>query len=187
MMRGVETMDDAGFEQAVAELTDDKTAFKSGFVGGLPYKKADGEYSLRMLIEKDSAAFIERWKQNVGKLGSETLPKMLLGESLKYRQDSTFKFSGNPLFIGLLFVPLFFTVYGIILLYFDRRRFPLYTFGLLFMTASIFFTMFFVLERYFIPFLPILLIFTAYGVQGFLRSIERIQIIRILLFGGIII
>gem|GEM_PF-2470203 len=36
-LRGIDKMDDAGFEQAVAELTDDKHHLIAGFAGGMKY------------------------------------------------------------------------------------------------------------------------------------------------------
>lgn len=182
MMRGVERMDDTGFERAVAELTDDKKSLKSGFVGGLKYAPSDKKYTLQMLIEENPERFKDTWIANVKKLFSQTLPKMLIGDALYYTQDV--RVYSSPiygLFIVWLMFPILFCVYGCIQFYFDRRHFILIVFTALFVTASIFFTMFFVLERYFIPFLPIFLIFIVYGIQSFLRNLERIQVPRSLL------
>lgn len=38
-LRGQEKMDDAGFEKAVAELTEDKHHLIAGFAGGMPYDR----------------------------------------------------------------------------------------------------------------------------------------------------
>ena len=182
MMRWVEEMDDAGFERAVGELTDDKKSLKSWFVWGLKYEKSTGEYSLKTLIMDDPQKFFNTWKQNVGKLVVEILPKMIIGDFIKTYQDPNFKFKRYTVIYYLLFIPLFFTFYGFALMYIDKRRFIIFVFVPLFLTASAFFTLFFVLERYFIPFLPLLLVFMVYGMQWLWRKLTSLQVLRALFF-----
>ena len=113
----------------------------------------------------DPQKFFNTWKQNIGKLLVEILPKMIIGDFIKAYQDPNFKLKGYTFIYYLLFIPLFFTFYGFALMYIDKRRFIIFVFVPLFLTASAFFTLFFVLERYFIPFLPLLLVFMVYGMQ----------------------
>lgn len=46
-------MDDSGFEQAVAELTDDNKNIIAGFAGGMQYQKPQIEGSLVSFISQD--------------------------------------------------------------------------------------------------------------------------------------
>ena len=46
-------MDDAGFEQAVAELTPDRKSLISGFAGGMPYDRPSIEGSITAFIAKN--------------------------------------------------------------------------------------------------------------------------------------
>ena len=187
MMRGIERMDDEGFERAVGELTDDKKHLKSGFVGGLKYEKAESGYGLFDYIEKNQEKFFSTWRQNTEKLFIEIMPKMIIGDFIQAYKSPDFKYKDYTFIYYILFIPLFFTAYGMALMYLDKRRFVLFIFTPFFLTACAFFTMFFVLERYFIILLPLFLLFMVYGMQGLWRKITVIQNVRLVLYGGTIL
>lgn len=59
-LRGTDHMDDAGFEQAVAELTPDKQHLIAGFAGGMKYDKPQIEGSLKETFLENPAKILTR-------------------------------------------------------------------------------------------------------------------------------
>jgi len=163
-LRGRERMDDAWFEQAVAELTDDNTQLIAGFAGGMEYTKPQIEWSLWAFILADPRAFISRVLQNQIKLFTKNIPEIFLGKSpnLYYSTDSRFT---NIFFLMFCIIPLFILLYGIYQLYKKEKEF-LWNIGAFFIPACLFFTLFFILNRYFLIFLPFLLITFVYGIYS---------------------
>lgn len=85
-------MDDAGFEQAVAELTPDKKHLIAGFAGGMKYDAPSIEGSLLESIKENPEENIARVTTNWKKLFTLNLPEIFLGKSpsLFQSQDSRF-------------------------------------------------------------------------------------------------
>jgi hypothetical protein len=84
-----------------------------------------------------------------------------------YTDEYSF-FHENKYYLAFLFLPFFFFLYGIMILFFskevatsEKKNFIIISFST-FLTAGLFFTIFFVLPRYFIIFLPIILIVICY-------------------------
>ena len=170
-LRGVEHMDDSWFEQAVAELTDDKHHLIAWFAGGMEYDTPTTSASLWEYISENRWEFFERFLTNQQKLYRDTLPKLLFGNQLRIYYESYQEHSFSKPLLGYIFFPIIFLLFGLYRMIFtsisvitdDRSFIRLYS--ALFIVASIFFTLFFVLERYFIVFLPLVFIVICYGIQ----------------------
>lgn len=63
-------------------------------------------------------------------------------------------------------IPIMIIFWGMIALVRDRQGFVVGAFWSFFLTASVFFTLFFVLDRYFVIFVPFFIFFFVYGVQS---------------------
>lgn len=167
MMRWVEHMDDDGFEKAVGELDESKTKLLSGFVWWLKYEKPTGDYSLKQYITGNFPEFLNTFEENQKKLYAQTIPSLILWDVTKMRKDIHFPFAQTFPFVFILYFPFAFIIFWIWKML-SRREVNLIIITLpLFLTASFFFTMFFVLERYFIIFLPLAFIVMLYGCQNF--------------------
>lgn len=163
-LRGIEQMDDAGFERAVAELTPDNTQLIAWFAWGMSYTKPQIEWSLREFITKDPKAFLSRVGENQKKLFTRNIPEIFLGKSpdLYFSQDSRFS---HIFFLLFSLFPLILLLYGAYTVFREKRLF----FSLclsFFLPAFLFFTLFFTLNRYFLIFLPLLYIVYIYGLQS---------------------
>jgi len=163
-LRGQEKMDDAGFEKAVAELTTDKTSLISGFAWGMPYDAPSIEWNLISLITKNPSSFIKRVWTNQLKLYSKNIPEIILGKSpwLYYSDDSRFS---HIFFLLYCIMPLLIWIYWLLCLY-KKYSIFLWITAAFFIPASLFFTLFFTLNRYFIIFLPFFYIIIVYGIYS---------------------
>jgi hypothetical protein len=162
-LRGQERMDDAGFERAVAELTEDKHHLIAGFAGGMPYDTPSIEWSLSTFISKDPSAFIHRILINQKKLFTKNLPEIFLGKSpsLYFSDDTRFS---HIFFLLWCIIPLGILIFWIYKILRQQKIFSSITLSF-FLPALIFFTLFFTLNRYFLIFLPLLLIAFIYWVS----------------------
>ena len=178
-LRGQERMDDAGFEQAVAELTADNQHLIAGFAWGMPYDTPSIELSLWEFISKDPNAFIDRIITNQKKLFTRNLPEIFLGKSpsLYFSDDDRFS---HVFFLLWCIIPLWVLVFWIYTIFRKQKDFLLISISF-FIPALVFFTLFFTLNRYFLIFLPLLLIAFSFGV-----SIIKNTYIRIFLIWNII-
>ena len=162
-------MDDAGFEQAVAELTPDKKHLIAGFAGGMKYDTPSIEGSLVSYIQENPQAFITRIVTNQVKLFTKNLPEIFIGKSPKLFTSQDERFRGNYLFLLLCIIPLLVLIYGLWQMYRTHKIFLAIT-GSFFIPACIFFTLFFTLNRYFLIFLPLLFLVYTYGLQEIAAS-----------------
>jgi len=162
-LRGQEKMDDSGFEQAVAELTPDNKNIIAGFAWWMPYSKPNIEGSLTTFISKDPLGFGNRFLTNQVKLFSKNFPEIFLWKSpdLYYWDDA--RFSHFLFFIWSL-LPISILVYGLIQIYKKQKTFFLNSLAF-FIPAALFFTLFFTLNRYFLIFLPLLLVAFCFWIQ----------------------
>lgn len=156
-LRGREKMDDAGFEQAVAELTEDNSQLIAGFAGGMKYTKPQIEWSLGAFIKKDPKQFLSRIWENQLKLFTKNIPEIFLGKAPDLYWSESKLFGGNILFLIICIIPAVLLLYGITLATYKHRTFFVLSLAF-FIPASLFFTLFFTLNRYFLIFLPLLLI-----------------------------
>lgn len=166
VLRGKEKMDDDGFEQAVAELTPDNHQLIAWFAGGLDYVKPTTEMSLWNYVLSDPDRFFSNWRENQVKLYSQNLPHILLGDgaTLYYNEWNNFFYS-NKLYFLLLIIPLLLFVIWVINLFRRNNKEFIISLICFFFIASIFFTLFFTLNRYFLIFLPLFLIVIVYWIQ----------------------
>lgn len=162
-LRGQEQMDDAGFERAVAELTDDKHHLIAGFAGWMPYDAPSIEGSLWEFISKDPAQFISRVLGNQKKLYTQNFPEIILWKSpsLYYWDDPRF---ANIVFFLYCLIPFLVLLFALTMIYKKQRDFFIISLAF-FIPASIFFTLFFTLNRYFLIFLPLIYITIVYGIS----------------------
>ncbi len=163
-LRGQDKMDDAGFEQAVAELTLDNHHLIAWFAGGMPYDKPRIDWSLSEYITQDVWWFIQRVSINQGKLWTRNIPEIFLWKSpwLYSSQDS--RFWNNIVFLIWSILPLLLLLYGTWKVLVHQKILFGVTLSYL-LPACVFFTLFFTLNRYFLIFLPLLLVFYCYGLS----------------------
>jgi hypothetical protein len=173
-LRGIKKMDDAGFEQAVAELTPDKTQLIAWFAGGMQYTRPQIEGSLIEFIIGDPVAFIQRVLQNWKKVLSRNLPEIFLGKSpeLYFSEDARFS---HLWFLLFCLSPLLLLCFGAFRLLRRHSSFML-TYGAFFLPAFLFFSLFFTLNRYFLIFLPLMLLLWSFWLQEIWSKKKNIHI-----------
>lgn len=165
-LRGVSKMDDDGFEQAVWELTSDSHHLIAWFAWGLKYDTPQKWQNFKNYILKNPEKIIERVQENQIKLYTNNLPKLILWDAQSlYKIEWSSLFYQNKLYLLLLIIPILFMIYGIIILVKNGESFFVFSFASFFWVASIFFTLFFVLDRYFVIFVPIFIFFIVYGIE----------------------
>lgn len=180
-LRWTQRLDDNWFEQAVAELTTDKHHLIAGFAWGMEYDTPSIDLNLTDYVVENKDAMLTRFISNQKRLYKDIIPKMLFWSQLKIYYDRYVDYDQFGLFLMFIFFPVFFILFGAYRLMFssmsmvtDDRSFLRY-YAPLFLVASSFFTLFFVLERYFIIFLPIAMILMCYGIQYLLGSSSKIM------------
>lgn len=104
-LRGSEHMDDAGFEQAVAELTADKKHLIAGFAGGMKYDRPQMSGSLTESFLKNPQKILSRVGENQKKLFTKNIPEIFLGDSFKLYSSDDARFGRNILFLLVLLLP----------------------------------------------------------------------------------
>jgi len=157
-------MDDAGFEQAVAELTPDKQHLIAGFAGGMKYERPQIEGSLTESFLENPGKILARIGENQKKLFTKNIPEIFLGDSFKLYFGDDARFGGNIFFLLFLLPPFSILIFGFWKLFQQEKIYFSLIFSL-FVPALIFFTLFFTLNRYFIIFLPLLLMVFTYGLS----------------------
>lgn len=162
-LRWQDKMDDSGFEQAVAELTEDNTSLISGFAGGMPYDAPSIQGSLWEYILRDPQAFLERVLINQKKLYTQNFPEIILWKSPQLYYWDDIRFS-NLFFLIYCFIPILIILYGIYIGVRKQKEFFIIATAF-FIPASIFFTLFFTLNRYFLIFLPLIFIIFWLGLS----------------------
>jgi len=186
-LRGTIKLDDSGFEQAVAELTDDKHHLIAGFAWGMKYDTPQIEWSLISYITKDASVFMQRFLTNQKKLITRNIPEIFLGKSPGLYLSNDSRFGGNIIFLIFSIFPLFVLLYWVVIL-FRKERDWFYIIFYFFLPASIFFTIFFTLNRYFLIFLPLLFIVFTYALQELQKQKKYIwnPLISVLLIANIL-
>lgn len=172
-MRWIDKMDDSGFEKAVGELTTDKHHLIAGFAWWLKYDKSYSTWSTKDFLLANPSKTINRIKENQIKLYSQNIPKILVWDYLHLAFDKT-----NSLYLRIFYILssllfLFSFLWGFYYLFRNNRNTFLVVFSSFFLTASFFFTIFFVLDRYFIIFLPLAFIFSAYFLENLKSSLKQ--------------
>jgi hypothetical protein len=171
-LRGQQHMDDAGFEKAVAELTEDKHHLIAGFAGGMPYDTPSIEGSLSEFVSKDPKAFAARVFINQKKIFTKNLPEIFLWKSpsLYFSDDKRFS---HIFFLVWCLIPLWILLLWIYKIFWQKKIFSS-LFLSFFIPALIFFTLFFTLSRYYLIFLPLLLIVFIYWVSKLKSHISQL-------------
>lgn len=166
-LRWVSKMDDDGFEQAVWELTSDNKHLIAWFAGWLKYDKPQAGESFKNYLLENPSKVADRVAENQIKLYSNNLPNLILwnAQSL-YKVEWSKIFYGNYLFLILLSIPLLIWKYWIFALVRNGEWYFVWSFFSFFATASVFFTLFFVLDRYFVIFVPIFIFFIVYWLEN---------------------
>lgn len=166
-LRWVSKMDDDGFEQAVWELTTDNKHLIAGFAGWLKYDAPQKWESFKNYLLENPTKVLERIEENQIKLYSNNLPNLILGNAQTlYKIEGSKIFYQNPLFFIVLIIPALLWIYGMIALIRNGEWYFVWSFVSFFAIASVFFTLFFVLDRYFVIFVPIFIFFIVYGVEN---------------------
>jgi Dolichyl-phosphate-mannose-protein mannosyltransferase len=163
-LRGTEKMDDAGFEQAVGELTPDKHHLIAGFAGGMEYDAPQIEGSFMKSLSENKKEVLQRILSNQKKVFTKNIPEIFLGKSPSLFWSADSRFRGNTVFLLFSLFPLLILLLGVWKVWKQERVFALVCVSF-FLPAFVFFTLFFTLNRYFIIFLPLLYIIFSYGLQ----------------------
>lgn len=165
-LRGVSKMDDDGFEQAVWELTSDNRHLIAGFAGWLKYDKPQIENNFKNYLLENPTKVLQRIQENQIKLYTQNLPHLIVWNAVKlYEIEWSKIFYKNPVFFILLILPILFCIYWVIALMRNGEWYFVWVFLSFFIVGSLFFTLFFVLDRYFVIFVPIFIFFIVYGVE----------------------
>lgn len=166
-LRWVSKMDDDGFEQAVWELTTDNKHLIAGFAGWLKYDQPQAGESFKNYLLENPLKVVNRVQENQIKLYTNNLPNLILGNAGSlYKIEGSKIFYKNPLFFIILIIPVLLGIYGMIALIRNDEWYFVWSFVSFFAIASVFFTLFFVLDRYFVIFVPIFIFFIVYGVEN---------------------
>ncbi len=175
IMRWIEKKDDIWFEKAVWELTEDKKHLIAGFAWWLKYDKPQNNIWIIEYLTNNQNKVFEKFLLNQKQLYFKTLPKLILWEVLWIYYNKHFIFYNNKVFFWIMLIPLFlliFWTYKLITNKGAKKDLIIILWGFYF-TASIFFTLFFVIDRYFLIFIPILLIIIVYWVQKLFHINEQ--------------
>lgn len=173
-LRWVSKMDDDGFEQAVWELTSDNKHLIAWFAGWLKYDKPQEWESFKNYLLGNPLKVINRVKENQVKLYTNNLPNLILwnAQSL-YKIEGSKIFYQNKIFLVILLIPIIFLAYWIIALVKNGEWYFVWSFVSFFATASVFFTLFFVIDRYFVIFVPIFIFFIVYWVEKLWENLKN--------------
>lgn len=163
-LRGQDRMDDAGFEQAVWELTPDKHHLIAGFAGGMKYDRPQIEGSFLKDLRENPQQNMERILTNWKKLFTLNLPEIFLGKSPSLFRSEDSRFRGNYIFLLFSLLPLLWLLWGIFQIWKKQKDFFFLSL-FFFLPAFFFFTLFFTLNRYFLIFLPLMLVTFVFGLQ----------------------
>lgn len=179
-LRWQEKMDDDWFEKAVAELTEDKHHLIAWFAWGLKYDKPSTNITFKSYLLDNSYEVGQRWITNQYKLYTKNIPEIILWDWLKLYFNEKSIFNKNYLFLILLFIPLILTIYWFYKIIISKHKDIIIITLPFFIIASIFFTIFFTLNRYFLIFTPVFLIFILYWIQSINLNITFNKYIKIL-------
>lgn len=164
-LRWTEKMDDEWFEKAVWELTADNHNLKSWFVWWLKYNNYEKTQSLRAFMLANPETTITRFLGNQYKLYLKNIPELIIWNSIKlfYSKDSFLYW--NYIFLIICLIPFFLVIFWIYKMFILNKN-DLIIIWAFFLVASVFFTLFFVLNRYFLVFLAFFLLFWVYWIQN---------------------
>lgn len=184
-MRWIYTQDDEWFERAVWELTEDKKHLIAWFAGGLDYDKPSIEWGwvVKMILSEPKET-ISRWLTNQQKLYSTSLPWIFIWDGYRYWTDENWIlervwFGSKYVFLWLLFTILWFVIFGIYSFFkTTQKSFPI-VFLSLYLVATSFFTIFFVIDRYFILFIPFFFIFFAFWLYKLPKKRKKLKKIAV--------
>lgn len=180
-LRWTEKMDDEWFEKAVWELTSDNHYLKSWFVWWLNYNAWEKWESLKSYFLDNPKETTLRILENQIKLCTKNLPELIVWDAIKlfYSIDSVFY--RNYIFILICISPLLLILYWLYQMYRQKKYEFLIVYFSFYAVASLFFTLFFVLNRYFLIFLPLLLLVLVFWLQNL--KFKYKNIISLLLIG----
>jgi len=176
-LRWVSKMDDDWFEQAVWELTTDNKHLIAWFAGWLKYDKPQNQESFKNYLLANPLKVLKRIKENQLKLYTNNLPNLILWNAGSlYKIQWSKIFYQNKIFLIVLIIPILFLIYWIIALIKNWEWYFVWSFASFFTTASIFFTLFFVLDRYFVIFVPIFIFLIIYWIEKTIFQIYKMKI-----------
>lgn len=173
-LRWISKMDDDWFEQAVWELRPDNHWLIAGFAGWLKYDKPVKWDTFKSYILKNPTKVLSRIFDNQIKLYTQNIPRLISwnAKDLFWVQWSIL-FYKNYLFLFFVLIPVYLFIFWIYNFIKTKEYYFLVSFLLFFSIASLFFTLFFVLDRYFVIFVPLFIFFIVYWAQSI--SFENIK------------
>lgn len=181
-MRWIEKMDDIWFEKAVWELTPDKHHLMAWFAGWLKYDKSYWTWSTKDFLLNNPVWTFSRIFDNQVKLYSKNIPHMLVGDYIKLAFDKNLEATLRALIILSILVFLFSFLWGFYYFFKNKKYDFLVIFSSFFIIASSFFSIFFILDRYFIIFLPLSFIFCAYFLQNIKKAFYKLFLYVLFIF-----
>ncbi len=166
-LRWLDKMDNDWFEKAVWELTPDKHHLMAWFAWWLKYDKSYENLSLKKYFLDNPHKIMSRMLDNQKKLYSQNLIRIIWWwASDLYQVEWSRIFHKNILFYLISLLPILLCLYWIFSLIKNKKYYFLISFLSFYLTASFFFTIFFVLDRYFIIFLPIFIVLISYWLEN---------------------
>lgn len=166
-LRWLDKMDNDWFEKAVWELTPDKHHLMAWFAWWLKYDKSYENLSLKKYFLDNPHKIMSRMLDNQKKLYSQNLIRIIWWwASYLYQVEWSRIFYKNILFYLISLLPILLCLYWIFSLIKNKKYYFLISFLSFYLTASFFFTIFFVLDRYFIIFLPIFIVLISYWLEN---------------------
>lgn len=166
-LRWLDKMDNDWFEKAVWELTPDKHHLMAWFAWWLKYDKSYENLSLKKYFLDNPHKIMSRMLDNQKKLYSQNLIRIIWWwASDLYQVEWSRIFYKNILFYLISLLPILLCLYWIFSLIKNKKYYFLISFLSFYLTASFFFTIFFVLDRYFIIFLPIFIVLISYWLEN---------------------
>ena len=164
-LRWTEKMDDDWFEQAVWELTDDNHYLKAWFAWWLDYHKWEEIWWIVNYFLDNPGSVISRFFSNQKKLYLENLPEIISWNAITLFDSEDSFFHKNYVLYLIFLIPVFLVLYWFYALFRKKEYWFLLVFFSFYIIGSTFFTIFFVLNRYFIIFLPLFLIIMIYWIK----------------------
>ena len=166
ILRWQNKMDDDWFEKAVAELTTDKHHLIAWFAWWLKYDKPNTNITLKSYFLNNPEQTLKRWLNNQYKLYTKNIPEIILWDAKLLFNNKHSSFYHNYLFWFILLLPILLLIFWIYKISISKHKDLIIITAPFFVIASIFFTIFFTLNRYFLIFIPIFLIFILYWIQS---------------------
>ena len=138
------------------------------------YKESPIFSSLSEIVNTDKKELYNKFIENQKNLYIEVIPKMIIWDMYKVYYNNNFILNKNKIFLFFIFFPPFLLLYWLYKLIFTRiirltdKKNLMLIFIYTFLVFSAFFSLFFVSEKVFVIFMPLLILIMLYWTQELL-------------------